>query len=162
MAKSARTSDLNAQLPAVTAKFWQHVEERCRLDGIPILQRSYYGVRPADRVQMTVTVGGVEQIVACEVAELWRRYINNLGMNADLFIASQAAVAAGLLKSSSRMGTDKKNPGKKRSYGVQFWTPTNSLYLSKKSQSPTSDTVTPADLVNALMGVEPVAELDAK
>lgn len=145
------------QLPQITAKFWSMVEQRCMLDGIPVLEREYYGIRPEDRVQLKVTVDGAEQIVACTVSELWRRYVANLGGNADLFIASQSAVAASLLKSSMRRGKDKTDPSKTRSYGVQFWTPENTLFLAKKSLSPDAAAVTPQHLIDALLGDVPEA-----
>lgn len=151
--KSTRKSTAEAQLPSIVATFWNNVEQRCMLKGVPILEQPYYGLRPEDRIQMTVG-GGLH---SCTISELWRRYSAKMGINADLFTTSQLAVAQGLLKSSNRKGKDAKT-GQTRNFGVQFWTPSNTVYLSKKPAGQQSGKVTPEQLVAALLGDDQAAD----
>lgn len=145
-------SKSSTSLAVITGKFWGHIEERCMLDGVPILERPYYGLRPGDYIQFVVTTPeGEEQIIKRSIEDQWRRYCSKLGINADLVLASSQAVAAGLLKSSNRKGKDAKNPDKTRSFGVQFWTPFNKVYMAKMSTKATP-TVNADALIDALIG----------
>ena len=145
-------SDPNTVLAANTASFWGKVEQRCKtLKGIPIHESPYYGLRPSDYVIVSATVNGQELLKRKSITDLWRSFCVRMGFNADLHIASQLAVQHGFLKSSNRSGKDPNDPTKKRSFGVQFWTPSNPVYLGKKTGSVSDKALTNEALMDSLL-----------
>ena len=136
MSDKTRSNKKQLDPGQIAAQFWGAIEQRCSTSkGIKILESPYYGLRLEEPVLLSVG----DKLVKTTITAIWRNFCQAAKINLDLALASSDAVRGNLLKSSVRRGKDPKT-GEMRNYGVQYWTPNNTVYTGSLSKARTPKT----------------------